>query len=175
MILLKAKGQALTIALMETIASDFVNVCTVHWMFDERWDGMVKTAQYTQIDPETKERVTYSVLIDDATGCAILPNEIKAGDVEISAFGEDASSGQRITTVPVTIRVERSGFVGDGETPIPPSPDLYDQLLAHIADFKVSVAPADHKHTIADVEGLAELLEQVSNLVATLNGNAGGA
>lgn len=162
MILLKAKGQALTIEQMETIASDFVNVCTVHWTFDGRWDGMVKTAQYTQIDPETKERVTYSVLIDDATGCAIMPNEIKAGDVEVSAFGEDASSGQRITTVPVTIRVERSGFVGDGETPIPPSPDLYDQLLAHFAAY------TKHRHTIADVEGLAERLEQISNQLAAL-------
>ena len=139
MILLKANGQDLTVEQMERVASDFINVCTVHWSFDSRWDGMVKTAQYTQIDKETKERTTYSVLVDDATGCAILPNEIKAGELYISAFGVDAGSNQRITTVPVKVMVERSGFVGDGETPIPPSPDLYDQLINRVAAIQGTV------------------------------------
>lgn len=54
----------------------------------------------------------------------------------MSVFGYDAENtdGLRATTVPVTLHIRPSGFVGDGTTPIPPTPDLYAQLLKKIED-----------------------------------------
>ena len=51
----------------------------------------------------------------------------------MSVFGYDKenTSGLRATTVPVTLNIRQSGFIGD-DPPIPPTPDLYTQLLQKI-------------------------------------------
>ena len=61
----------------------------------------------------------------------MLPAELHPGSVKMSLFGYDAESDTtlRATTVPVTLHIRPSGFVADGDTPIPPTPDLYTQLL----------------------------------------------
>ena len=70
------------------------------------------------------------VLGIDGTTC-LLPAELHPGAVKMSLFGYDAESDTtlRATTVPVTLHIRPSGFVEDGTTPIPPTPDLYTQLL----------------------------------------------
>ena len=55
----------------------------------------------------------------------------------MSLFGYDAENteGLRATTVPVTLNIRQSGFVGDDDnSPIPPTPDLYTQLLQKISE-----------------------------------------
>ena len=61
----------------------------------------------------------------------MLPAELHPGTVKMSLFGYDAESDTtvRATTVPVTLHIRPSGFVADGDTSIPPTPDLYTQLL----------------------------------------------
>lgn len=61
----------------------------------------------------------------------MLPAELHPGAVKMSLFGYDAESDTtlRATTVPVTLHIRPSGFVADGDTPIPPTLDLYTQLL----------------------------------------------
>ncbi len=70
------------------------------------------------------------VLGIDGTTC-LLPAELHPGAVKMSLFGYDAESDTtlRATTVPVTLHIRPSGFVEDGATSIPPTPDLYTQLL----------------------------------------------
>ena len=70
------------------------------------------------------------VLGIDGTTC-LLPAELHPGAVKMSLFGYDAESDTilRATTVPVTLHIRPSGFVADGDTPIPPTLDLYTQLL----------------------------------------------
>ena len=126
MLYLKCQGQVTSIDVDERIADKHINANTVHWEFCERWDGMVITAQFTQSGK------TYDVLVDEVTKTTTLPNELVAGEVDISAFGEHPVSGVRITTIPVKKKIDKSGFVGDGETPIPPTPDLYAQLLEKV-------------------------------------------
>lgn len=132
MLYLKCKGQVMSIDKDERIADQYINANTVHFEFCERWAEMEITAQFTQ------EGRTYNRLVDDITGTVTLPNEIVAGDVFISAFGVHPETGVRITSVAVKKTVDKSGFVGDGETPIPPTPDLYAQLLAEINDMGAS-------------------------------------
>ncbi len=123
MLYLKCEGQVMRVEVDERIADKYINANTVHFEFCERWDGMVITAQFTQ------NGHTYNKVVDAVTNTVILPNEIVAGTVEISAFGEHPTTGVRITSIAVKKTVDKSGFVGDGEMPIPPTPDLYAQLL----------------------------------------------
>lgn len=130
MLTLKCQGQQTSIVINEKIATDFISVNIVKFEFCERWNGMEKVAQFTQVvDGESK---TYSVDIDELTNTAAMPNEVQAGELSISAFGVHPVSGVRITTIPAKITVEKSGYVGDGETPIPPTPDLYTQFVAKL-------------------------------------------
>lgn len=126
MLYLKCSGQVVSIDKDERFADKYINANTVHWEFCERWANMVITAQFTQ------DGKTYNVVVDEVTYTTTLPNEIVAGEVDISAFGVHPETGVRITTVPVKKKIDKSGFIGDGETPIPPTPDLYTQLLERI-------------------------------------------
>ncbi len=130
MLYLKCEGQVVRIEKDERLADKYINANTVHFEFCERWKGMKITAQFTQKQGE--EEKTFNVLLDEVTHTVTMPNEITAGDVDISAFGVHPETGTRLTSIPVSKKVDKSGFVGDGETPIPPTPDLYNQLLQKI-------------------------------------------
>ena len=94
--------------------------------FSPDWYGLFKTAQFTQ------NGTTYNVLWS-GDKCT-LPGEIGEGIFEISVFGYDAGGTRRITTLPCLLSMKKSGFVADGTDPVPPTPDLYSQLLSKITD-----------------------------------------
>ena len=54
----------------------------------------------------------------------------------MSLFGYDVEATEtvRATTVVKTLHIRPSGFDGENETPIPPTPDLYQQLLQKISE-----------------------------------------
>ena len=109
----------------EVIASDQIAFVSVKFVFDGAWKTLHKVVQFTQCEE------TYNVVLGiDGTTC-LLPAELHPGAVKMSLFGYDAESDTtlRATTVPVTLHIRPSGFVADGDTPIPPTPDLYTQLL----------------------------------------------
>lgn len=141
MLTLRCKGQQAIIAVQEKVATDFISVNAVKFEFCERWNGMDKVAQFTQTVGE--ESKTYSVDIDELTNTAAMPNEVVAGELLISAFGVHPTTGVRITTIPAKITVEKSGFVGDGETPIPPTPDLYTQFVAKLSTLAKVPVPTE--------------------------------
>lgn len=131
MITLHVKGQIIQAECCDKIVADSLNVLEIRFVFSEEWAGMKKTAQFTQKPSEEEKPVTYNVLLDEFETAAI-PNEIKKGVVKISVFG--VLDLQRLTTAPLAMPVEESGFIGDGETPIPPTPDLYQQLIGEIEE-----------------------------------------
>ena len=109
----------------EVIASDQIAFVSVKFMFDGAWKTLHKVVQFTQCEE------TYNLVLGiDGTTC-LLPAELHPGAVKMSLFGYDAESDTtvRATTVPVTLHIRPSGFVADGDTPIPPIPDLYTQFL----------------------------------------------
>ena len=109
----------------EVIASDQIAFVSVKFMFDGAWKTLHKVVQFTQCEE------TYNLVLGiDRTTC-LLPAELHPGAVKMSLFGYDAESDTtlRATTVPVTLHIRPSGFVADGDTPIPPTLDLYTQLL----------------------------------------------
>ena len=124
------KQQKIEILEREVIASDQISFVTLKFTFDGDWKKFYKVVQFTQCD-ETYNRV----LGFDGLSC-LLPAELHAGAVKMSVFGYDAdnTSGLRATTVPVTLNIRQSGFVGDDDSPIPPTPDLYTQILQKIEE-----------------------------------------
>ena len=119
------KQQKIEVLEREVIASDQIAFVLVRFVFDGAWKTLHKVVQFTQCEE------TYNLMLGiDGTTC-LLPSELHPGAVKMSLFGYDAESDTtlRATTVPVTLHIRPSGFVADGDTPIPPTLDLYTQLL----------------------------------------------
>ena len=129
------KQQKIEILEREVIADQQISFVNLKFIFDGDWKKFHKVVQFTQCD-ETYNRV----LGTDGTSC-LLPSELHAGAVRMSVFGYDADNinGLRATTVPVTLNVRPSGFVGDGAEEIPPTPDLYAQLLQKLDEKAESI------------------------------------
>ena len=123
----------------EVIASDQIAFVSVKFMFDGAWKTLHKVVQFTQCEE------TYNLMLGiDGTTC-LLPSELHPGAVKMSLFGYDEESDTtlRATTVPVTLHIRPSGFVADGDTPIPPTPDLYTQLLKKLSEMQTGANGKD--------------------------------
>ncbi len=90
-------------------------------------------AKFTCSD-EWKEKVTaifgwggkyFNVLIED--GICMVPWEV----IKAPFFTVSAICGDRITANEITVAVEESGCI-EGETPKPPTPDVYAQILSSV-------------------------------------------
>ena len=119
------KQQKIEVLEREIIASDQIAFVLVKFVFDGAWKTLHKVVQFTQCEE------TYNVVLGTEGTTCLLPSELHPGAVKMSLFGYDAESDTtlRATTVPVTLHIRPSGFVADGDTPIPPTSDLYAQLL----------------------------------------------
>ena len=125
----------------EVIASDQIAFVSVKFVFDGAWKVLHKVVQFTQCEE------TYNVVLGiDGTTC-LLPAELHPGAVKMSLFGYDAESDTtlRATTVPVTLHIRPSGFVADGDTPIPPTLDLYTQLLKKLSGMQTGANGKDSR------------------------------
>lgn len=123
------KNQSIEIIEREVLADHQIQYVQFKFTFDGDWKHFHKVVQFSQCDE------VYSVVLGtDGTSC-YLPAELHVGAVKMSVFGYDTASDTtvRATTVPVTLNIRASGFEGD-EPPIPPTPDLYQQLLKKIEE-----------------------------------------
>ena len=133
------KNQKIEVLEREVIASDQIAFVLVKFVFDGAWKVLHKVVQFTQCEE------TYNLVLGiDGTTC-LLPAELHPGAVKMSLFGYDAESDTtlRATTVPVTLHIRPSGFVEDGATPIPPTPDLYTQLLKKLSEMQTGTNGKD--------------------------------
>lgn len=133
------KQQKIEVLEREIIASDQIAFVSVKFVFDGVWKTLHKVVQFTQCEE------TYNLVLGtDGTTC-FLPSELHPGAVKMSLFGYDAESDTtlRATTVPVTLHIRPSGFVEDGVTPIPPTPDLYTQLLKKLSEMQTGANGKD--------------------------------
>ena len=154
------KNQSIEIMEREVLADHQIQYVQLKFTFDGDWRRFHKVVQFSQCDE------TYCVVLGfDGTSC-YLPAELHVGAVKMSVFGYDAESDTtvRATTVPVTLNIRPSGFVGDDDPPIPPTPDLYAQLLkkieeaGHGADGKSAYEIAvEHGYVGTETEWLASL------------------
>ena len=123
------KNQSIEIIEREVLADHQIQYVQFKFTFDGDWKRFHKVVQFSQCDE------VYSVVLGtDGTSC-YLPAELHVGAVKMGIYGYDTASDTtvRATTVPVTLNIRESGFEGE-EPPIPPTPDLYTQLLKRIED-----------------------------------------
>ena len=123
----------------EVIASDQIAFVSVKFVFDGAWKTLHKVVQFTQCEE------TYNVVLGTEGTTCLLPAELHPGAVKMSLFGYDAESDTtvRATTFPVTLHIRPSGFVADGDTSIPPTPDLYTQLLKKLSEMQTGANGKD--------------------------------
>ena len=123
------KNQSIEILEREVLADHQIQYVQFKFVFDGDWKRFHKVVQFSQGDE------VYSIVLGvDKTSC-YLPAELHVGAAKMSVFGYDteADTTVRATTVPVTLNIRASGFEGE-DTPIPPTPDLYAQLLQKIQE-----------------------------------------
>ncbi|WP_455255096.1 hypothetical protein [Ruminococcus sp.] len=157
------KNQKIEVLEREVIASDQIAFVSVKFVFDGDWKTLHKVVQFTQCEE------TYNVVLGTEGTTCLLPAELHPGTVKMSLFGYDAESDTtvRATTVPVTLHIRPSGFVEDGTTPIPPTPDLYTQLLKKLSEMQTGANGKDGRsaYEIATENGFvgtaAEWLESL--------------
>ena len=130
MIKFLVKGQNIETLEHEVIAADQIAFVKIHFVFDNNWKPMHKLVQFTQ------DEITYNTVLGTENTSCFLPAELTAGTVKMSLFGYDAEATEtvRATTIVKTLHIRQSGFDGENETPIPPTPDLYQQLLQKISE-----------------------------------------
>lgn len=153
------KNQSIEVLEREVLADHQIQYVQFRFTFDGDWRRFHKVVQFSQCDE------TYSIVLGVDGTSLYLPAELHVGAAKMSVFGYDTESDTtvRATTVPVTLNIRPSGFVGD-DPPIPPTPDLYTQLLkkieeaGHGADGKSAYEIAvEHGYVGTETEWLASL------------------
>lgn len=157
MIKFLVKGQNIETLEHEIIAADQIAFVKVHFVFDNNWKPLHKVVQFTQ------DEITYNRVLGTENTSCFLPAELTAGTVKMSLFGYDAEATEtvRATTVVKTLHIRPSGFEGENNN-VPPTPDLYQQLLEKISEkgkdgksaFEIAV---EHGFVGTEVEWLESL------------------
>lgn len=156
-IFFKIQKQVITCTKRSVIADGQSDWVKMNFDFSDDWDDLDKTLQITQSEEDSSASKnasnsgcccsshgkgrrssasgeTYSIHLGKTGTWCYLPTEIEEGSAKISVFGyeTDAEEAVRATTVPCKIYIKKSGFVSDGKTPIPPTKDLYQQIVEEL-------------------------------------------
>lgn len=119
----------------DKLADGQIAFVSFRFVFDNEWAGLYKVVQFMQ------DENTYNISLGvDGYSCK-MPSELQAGCAEMSLFGyaPDDETALRATTAPIKLRIEQSGFSSSGSEVVPPTPDLYQQLIAKIDEKIASV------------------------------------
>lgn len=139
---LQANKVHLNVVERETITSGSVNVYTVQFQFSSDWDGLTKTAVFHAAD------TTVSVLLDDSNECAI-PWEVLQIANRALCVGVYGTRGEDVVlpTIWATLGTIKEG-VCPGDSVQPPTPSVYEQILADIGNL--DELETTHKDSLVD-------------------------
>ncbi|MCL2094761.1 hypothetical protein FWH13_01455 [Candidatus Saccharibacteria bacterium] len=126
------------------IASLSQNYLSVRFDFSEtsEWEGLTKVAVFTQ----NRKGKVYHVLVD-AGGIVTVPSEVlqSSSRILVGVFGTDGDSLRVTTNLSAIELVEGSYIPSTGAEP--PTPDIYQQVLAELAN-RISEAPNDGREYV---------------------------
>lgn len=143
------------------IVADSKNYLYAEFIFTPDWDGITKTALFKFDD------TPYAMLLGGDNTCVVPAEVIKSPSFIVSVVG-----GDRITANSVKVLVIPSGYE-EGETPEPPTPDIYEQIIEMMRQQGVDAAAAleaQHAAEAAkdDAEDYAHQTETDRNAVAQI-------
>lgn len=129
--------QVLALTNTPVIASGGIKEDYVSFQFCPLWDGFYKVAVFWR----SKEQAYHVVL--DETNTAQIPNEVLAQDgvVYFGVLGTNDSGVQRTSAVLRYTIVE--GAITESTEPPEPTPDIYQQILAKLAEMGDNKGKAD--------------------------------
>lgn len=129
MIILTASKSCLTASRRELLVEGAVNVNIVQFVFSSDWDGLTKTAVFQAGSDK------YSVLLDESNEAPI-PWEVLQNPRRTLYAGVYGTNGESLVlpTIWASLGTIKEG-VSLGDTAQPPSPSLYEQLLADIGNL----------------------------------------
>ena len=145
--------QVLKITKAPQLASGGVNEVKVIFDFCEKWNGFAKTALFYR----DTEKLYYAVLDMDDT--CVVPWEVCAADGAFffAVFGEKGITRRTSNTVRYKVT---KGIVASEFTPSDPTPEVYDQILALLAE--------NNDATQGFITGASSTLEAVQKVAANL-------
>lgn len=128
---LMAKDQKLDIMVEPVVAAGDVKSTKIHVEFSPEWSGYAKTAVF--FTSNDAENVIEQVMTDNT--CKV-PAEVieKATNLFIGVRGVIASTGAVKTSTLVKYKIEEGAPCGTGTT-VPPTADVYQQLLSKTNDL----------------------------------------
>ena len=126
---LTANKVHLNVVERETITSGSINVYTVQFQFSPDWDGLARTAVFHAAD------TTISVLLDGTNECSI-PWEVLQDANRALCVGVYGTRGGDVVlpTIWATLGTIKEG-VCPGDSVQPPTPSVYEQILADIGNL----------------------------------------
>ena len=115
----------------QQIVSDSRNYLHAAFTFsDDDWTG-IKTAVFKNGD------VVKHAILDDNNECLVPWEVIKSGILHVSVF-----CGDLITADTATVYINESGYKDGGE-PEPPTPTVYEQIIAMLNEIETGGIPDD--------------------------------
>lgn len=124
------------------------------------WDGLLMTVQFIQ------KGTTTNVYIGEERSLKI-PPELKAGWLMISCFGAKEGTATFGTVNGYETEVDPSSVSSTEREPIPPTPNLYNQLVTEVKKY------ADEAQESADkVEEAQQTAKEAKNIADTIQANA---
>jgi hypothetical protein len=118
---------------VDTLASDSIKYLIAEFEFSEEWVELAKTAVFYR----DKEHIYNVVLVDDV---CVVPAEVleTEGRVYVGVFG-NGDDDLRITTTITSLQLQEGSWLVGGQ-PEPPTPDVYEQIMAALARKLETVA-----------------------------------
>lgn len=107
-----------------TIPTDSINAIPFGFALSSDWEGYTLTSQITKADK------TINILLDK-NNAGMIPPDMEEGIWNVSLFGVKDGS-KRNTTIPATLKLVKSGYNPQGQSPIQPPEDLYAKLIKQI-------------------------------------------
>lgn len=129
MIILTASKSCLTASRRELLVEGAVNVNIVQFVFSSDWDGLTKTAVFQAGSDK------YSVLLDESNEAPI-PWEVLQNPRRTLYAGVYGTNGESLVlpTIWASLGTIQEG-ANPGQDTQPPTPSVYEQILAEIGDL----------------------------------------
>lgn len=124
-----AKKNVLTVNQREVVTSGSVNVYEVQFQFDSEWDGLEKTAVFQAGD------CTVSTLLDETETCIIPWEVFQDAKRTLYAGVYGTKNGNTVLPTIWTSLGEIKQGCEPGESTQPPTPSVYEQILAEIGNL----------------------------------------
>ena len=116
-----------------------VEFSKIHFLFSDGWDGKTKIAQFEQGDKLYNQ--------DISEGFCTVPADLDLGTCMLYVKGYGPDGSPQIATANSIVLIIVQGAREGGTPPVPPTPDLYAQLLAQVDDSLEKATPIIRNRT----------------------------